>query len=151
MELTEEMKELHNRKNAGYAGDSPDPFLNFRQAEAMGVSAFKGCLIRMSDKFSRICSLSKNPNNDKVNEAITDTLMDMAVYSLIAICLYEEKQKKEEENNARGITSGNERGIINEKTERLICSQETDIKNSAEHSKTEVFSGWRADMDRRCK
>jgi len=98
VQLLKEMEELHNRKNAGYAGDSPDPFLNFRQAEMMGVSAFKGCLIRMSDKFSRICSLSKNPDNDKVGEAITDTLMDMAVYSLIAICLFEEQNQKKGEN-----------------------------------------------------
>lgn len=124
IELLKEMGELHARKNAGYAGDSPDPFLNFRQAEMMGVSAFKGCLIRISDKFSRVCSLSKNPSNDKVGEAITDTLMDMAVYSLIAICLFEEQNQKKEN--------------INEGT---IYTEKTNIENSNEHLKTEVFWG----------
>jgi|WetSurSiteA1Bulk_404760.scaffolds.fasta_scaffold01479_4 hypothetical protein len=123
VELLKDMEELHNRKNAGYAGDSPDPFLNFRQAEAMGISAFKGCLIRMSDKFSRICSLSRNPDNDKVGEAITDTLMDMAVYSLIAICLYEEQNRKEN------------------KVERVICTEKSSIRDSEENPQTAVFWG----------
>lgn len=93
LELLVEIEDLHHRKNAGYAGDSDDPWLNFREAERFGVSPFKGCLIRMSDKYSRIGSLVRNPSNEQVGESIIDTLMDNAVYSLIAICLYEEEQE----------------------------------------------------------
>ena len=92
LQLLKEMKDLYNRKNAGYAGiGEQDPYKNFRYSEMFGVSPFKGSLIRMSDKYVRISNLIKNPNADQVGESIRDTLMDMSVYCLIAICLYEEE------------------------------------------------------------
>lgn len=99
MELLKEMEDTYKRKNDGYAGvDSPDPFRNFRFSEMFGVSPFVGCLVRMSDKFIRITNLVKNPDADKVGESILDTLKDLSVYALIAICLYEEKYFKEDKN-----------------------------------------------------
>lgn len=95
LELLEEMKDLHIRKNAGYSGkDNPDAWANFRMAEAFGVSPFKGCLVRMSDKYIRVTNLVKNPANDMVNENVKDTLFDLAAYALIAICLLEEEETK---------------------------------------------------------
>lgn len=83
---------LHRAKNAGYAGEgNPDPWANFRMAEAFGVSALDGCLVRMSDKYSRIHSLRENAANEQVGEAITDTLADLAAYALIAVCLINEE------------------------------------------------------------
>ena len=92
--LLEEMKELHIKKNAGYSGDSRDRWANFRMAENFGVSAFLGCLVRMSDKFIRIQNLIKNPNNEMVGESIKDTLKDLASYALIAYCLLEEQEEE---------------------------------------------------------
>lgn len=93
LELLNEMKELHIKKNAGYAGmDAEDPWANFRLAEGFGVSAFKGTLVRMSDKYIRVKNLVKNPKNEQVGESIKDTLIDLAAYSLIAVCLLEEKE-----------------------------------------------------------
>lgn len=91
LELLDQMKDLHIRKNAGYAGDSPDPWANFRLSDAFGVSPFKGVLVRMSDKWIRITNLVKNPANEKVGESIKDTLFDLAAYSLIAIAILEEQ------------------------------------------------------------
>jgi nitrogen regulatory protein PII-like uncharacterized protein len=92
--LLKQMEELHVKKNAGYSGDSPDRWANFRMSEAFGVSAFLGCLIRMSDKYIRVTNLVKNPLNEQVGENIKDTLMDLSAYALIAICLLEEQEKK---------------------------------------------------------
>lgn len=90
--LLDEAWELHQNKNAGYAGeDNPDPWANFRMSEAFGVSALDGCLVRLSDKYIRITNLRKNPANDRVNESIRDTLKDLAAYALIAICLLDEE------------------------------------------------------------
>ena len=90
--LFDEIVSLHIRKNAGYAGvGCTDPWANFRMAQWFNVTAFTGCLIRMTDKFIRIVNLSKNPNADQVGEAITDTLQDLAVYCIIAMCLWEEE------------------------------------------------------------
>lgn len=95
LKLLEEMGSLHKAKNSGYAGDSEDRWANFRLSEGFGVSAILGCLVRMSDKFIRIQNLIKNPNNEQVGEAITDTLMDLASYALITICLINETKAKE--------------------------------------------------------
>lgn len=92
MELLKQMEDLHVRKSAGYAGDNPDAWANFRMCEAFGVSSFVGCLIRLGDKYIRITNLVKNPKNEKVGESIKDTLFDLASYALIAICLLEEKE-----------------------------------------------------------
>lgn len=90
LDLLEKMKELHIKKNAGYSGNSQDRWANFRMSESFGVSAVLGCLVRMSDKFIRIQNLITNPKNEQVGEAITDTLMDLASYALITICLLNE-------------------------------------------------------------
>jgi len=85
--ILEELRELHSRKNHDYA-TSDDPLSNFKEAERLGIPAWKGCLIRMSDKWCRLIELSKK---EGMNESIEDTLRDLAVYSIIAIILYEEK------------------------------------------------------------
>lgn len=90
LKLLDVMRELHIAKNAGYSGDDPDPWTNFRKAEDLGVPAWKGCLIRLSDKFSRLVSLVKNPDNEKIGERLQDTLLDLASYALIAVCLLDE-------------------------------------------------------------
>lgn len=92
--LLDKMKDLHQRKNAGYSGDDPDPWLNFRQCEDFGISAEQGVITRMSDKWSRFRSLWRKPEHDQVGEAIEDTLMDLAAYSLVLICLLEERKQQ---------------------------------------------------------
>ena len=91
LRLLEYMGDLHVRKNAGYAGHSNDPWSNFRMCESFGIPAVDGVITRMSDKWSRIQSLWKDKSNDQVGESLEDTLMDLAAYSLILICLLREK------------------------------------------------------------
>ena len=98
LQLLEEMKSLHIRKNAGYSGDSHDRWANFRLAETFGVSSLLGVMVRMSDKWIRITNLVKNPSFDQVGEAIEDTLMDLASYALIAICILREGKKYNDYN-----------------------------------------------------
>lgn len=86
-----EMADLHKRKSVGYVGDNVDNWANFRMCEAFGIKATDGVITRMSDKWSRIQSLWQKPENDQVGESIKDTLMDLAAYSLILICLLEEQ------------------------------------------------------------
>ena len=89
----DEMERLHTAKNAGYAGvAAKDPWANFRMARWFGVTPFTGCMIRMSDKLVRIKHLVENPAADQVGENIKDTLFDLAIYSLIALCLWDEER-----------------------------------------------------------
>jgi len=90
-QLLEKMATIHSNKNHDYAGD--DPLSNFRMSEKIGIPAWKGCLVRMGDKYSRICNFAKQEKFEVEDEKIEDTLLDLAVYSLICIILHTEKNK----------------------------------------------------------
>jgi hypothetical protein len=92
MQLLDKMKEIHLAKNAGYAGNSPDPWINFKMSTMFGVKPSVGCLIRATDKMARIASLIQNPDHDKVGESILDSAVDLANYAIIFCCLYEGEQ-----------------------------------------------------------
>lgn len=89
--ILEKMKEIHSNKNHDYSGEG-DPFRNFKMSEVMGIPAWKGCLIRMGDKYSRLCSFAEKQEY-KVDESIEDTLMDLAIYTVIDIILYRERKR----------------------------------------------------------
>lgn len=88
-ELLEVMADIHNRKNQNYA-KIKEPLSNLKMSQEFGVSPFLGALTRMSDKWSRIVQLAGG-KQDKVGESIKDTLLDLSIYSLLAIILYEEE------------------------------------------------------------
>lgn len=81
-EILDEMYKTTERKNTDYAG-TKDAFKNFKLCEDLNLTTVeKGILVRMSDKFQRIANLVET--SPKVtSEAISDTLLDLAVYSII--------------------------------------------------------------------
>lgn len=94
-DLLDDAWKLHVAKNAGYAGaDNPDPWANFRMCEAFGISAFDGCMVRLSDKYIRVTNLMKSADNDQVGESLRDTLQDLSAYANIAICLLDEQHQE---------------------------------------------------------
>lgn len=77
--LTDEMVALTTRKNADYAGES-DPYANFREFGTLGF------LVRMSDKWQRIKTLTESGKTASVkDETVEDTLLDLATYSLLLL------------------------------------------------------------------
>src|SRR4030067_624493 len=96
-ELLEKMAELHSNKNHDYAGEG-DPLRNFRKAKEQGVEPWRGIMISLSDKWSRLESFCRQGTLKIKDESLEDTLMDNAVYSLLAILLYREaKSEKSDE------------------------------------------------------
>lgn len=89
-DLLEKMADLHARKNANYA-DPTDPLSNLRRCERLGISPFLGVLVRLQDKWARIENLVRGVP-DQVGESLEDTLMDNAIYSLLAIILLREME-----------------------------------------------------------
>lgn len=80
--ITDKMNETTKKKNADYSGDL-DPFQNFRMVEKLGISdAQTAIMVRMTDKMTRIATLLKKEAQVK-EESIEDTLLDLAVYSII--------------------------------------------------------------------
>jgi hypothetical protein len=91
------MKEIHDKKNSDYATQR-DTLSNFKLCEEIGIPAFAGTAVRLSDKFGRVMHLTKKMLEGKnpavLEETITDTLLDLCNYSLIMIILIDEYLKK---------------------------------------------------------
>ena len=91
--LLEQMADLHSRKNHDYAG-TKDPLKNLRACERLNLEPFLGVLVRLQDKWSRLEEFVNSKQLMVKNESVIDTLMDNAVYSLLAIILYQEQQER---------------------------------------------------------
>ena len=93
-ELLDEIRELRASKGHDYA-ETTDPLSNLRMAKNLGISPLDGVLVRMSDKWSRLCQLrrGKSPKH----ESLRDTLIDNAVYSLLAVLLLDEQASQADE------------------------------------------------------
>ena len=89
-EIIDVIKNLHDQKRHDY-GANEDIFANFRLSELSGIPAWQGSVVRMGDKYARISNFIKKGDFKFKEESIKDTLMDMAIYSLITIVLYEEE------------------------------------------------------------
>lgn len=90
-QFTDEMVALTQKKNDDYSAGT-DPFANFTRVEAMGIcSAEQGFLTRMTDKFSRISSFVQRGELSVKTESVKDTLMDLAVYSILMAAYLESK------------------------------------------------------------
>lgn len=88
-QLLVEMGELHDRKQEDY-GRGDDPFANVRASEEWGIPGWVGAMIRLNDKVRRLQAL--RTKGSLANEAAVDSFMDIAVYALIALVLYEQEQ-----------------------------------------------------------
>jgi hypothetical protein len=92
-QLTEACYQIAGIKNAGYANDT-DPFANFSAAPTLaGVSVARGILVRMADKFMRVSNLLEQEGHG--DESVSDTLMDLANYSLILLIWLEQQRKSQ--------------------------------------------------------
>jgi len=95
LKLLAKMLDIHERKNADYASVD-DLYKNFRESEHMGIPAWKGIAVRLSDKFSRLREFVKMETLEVYDESIEDTLIDMANYSLLLILVRREALKERE-------------------------------------------------------
>lgn len=91
-ELLKEAGELHDQKQQDY-GRGDDPFANVRSSTEWGVPAWIGAMIRLNDKVRRLQTLATR--GKLANEAAIDSMKDIAVYSLIALVLYEQEFKRD--------------------------------------------------------
>jgi len=89
--ILDELKELHSKKNQDYAGN--DPLSNLKETEDMGIPAWKGVAIRLSDKYSRLKTFVKKEQYEVKDESVEDVFRDMAVYAILGLILYRESKK----------------------------------------------------------
>lgn len=87
--VIDEVMSLHNKKQEDYGrSDIGDPFSNVRASEDFNIPGWVGAVVRANDKVRRIQKFVRSGN--LVNESVEDSLMDAAIYFLIALCLYRE-------------------------------------------------------------
>jgi len=93
LDTFDELRETFLDKNADY-GDS----VFHTGPLCSDVCPSKAVAIRMNDKIKRLATLMQldNSANCRVNESITDTLKDLAVYAIILASIYNAKEEKDE-------------------------------------------------------
>lgn len=92
--ILKEIGELHNKKQADY-GRKSDPFANIRASQDFGISPWIGAIVRGNDKMNRIKAFLINGNLK--NESLEDSLLDLAVYAIIALRLRREEMSPEKQ------------------------------------------------------
>lgn len=88
-ELLKTMKDIHDKKGADYEG-SGRPYENIRAAEQWGIEPWVLAMMRVGEKLRRVQTFAHTKTLN--NESASDSLMDIAILSLIALVLLEEKQ-----------------------------------------------------------
>ena len=80
------MAAIHKAKNADY-GNSYE-----LSARLLGRPVVEGLLHRISDKLARCCRLAQGHEAQVQDEALQDTLIDLANYAVLAILALEGEQ-----------------------------------------------------------
>jgi len=91
--VLEELILMHDRKQDDY-GKAHDPYANVRASDHWGIPGWIGALMRGSDKIVRLQKAAGQViRGDKAslsNEGVRDSLVDLAVYVIIAVVLWDE-------------------------------------------------------------
>lgn len=87
--VVQEVLEMHRRKGADY-GTKEDFFANVSASAHWGIEPWVGAMMRVSDKVARLQSAAKG--STLKNEGIEDSLLDIATYAIIAVCLFRRGQ-----------------------------------------------------------
>ena len=93
-ELLEKMAKICEKKSSDYSGEML--FKDWLEIEEIGIPAWKGVVVRLINKFSRLKTLTKKDEPQCEDETMNDTLIDIACLSLIAIILREDRKWEDE-------------------------------------------------------
>lgn len=80
-----EVINMHRVKGNDY-GTSSDFFANVSQSSDWGVDPWVGAMMRLNDKVVRLQQAAQGVFLK--NEGIEDSMLDIATYAIIALCLY---------------------------------------------------------------
>jgi hypothetical protein len=76
---------MHDGKSQDY-GRETDPYANVRASENFGIAPWVGTMIRANDKMRRLQAAARGSTLS--DEGIEDSLLDLAVYVIIALDLF---------------------------------------------------------------
>ena len=95
-EVLEKMRQIHEAKNHDYSPEGE--WGNFRESEKIGIPAWKGAFVRLQDKYTRACNLVRGREAMVRDETLEDTLLDLANYAAIVLCLLKEQLREEKKD-----------------------------------------------------
>jgi hypothetical protein len=84
-QVISEVLEMHQRKGADYGRDY-DFFANVSASAEWGISPWIGAMMRANDKIVRLQAYANGSTLQ--NEGVEDSLLDIATYTIIALCLF---------------------------------------------------------------
>jgi hypothetical protein len=83
LQALDELRALHLSKGHDYA-DAGDPLRNYQQsADDNNIPAWRAAQLRLSEKYHRLCNLTRGPERAPQHESLDDTLLDIAAIALI--------------------------------------------------------------------
>ena len=87
--ILQNMHDVYVAKDSDYS-ENDLPMGNLRESIELGIEPWKGVLLRIGDKKRRIGSFILKDEFKVKDEAVEDTLIDMANYSLLGAALFYE-------------------------------------------------------------
>ena len=92
LNILENMQSVYEAKDNDYSATGL-PMGNLRKCEDAGIDAWRGCLVRIGDKMSRLENFLKEKEYLVISEKAEDTVVDLANYAILMSCLLEEIKK----------------------------------------------------------
>jgi hypothetical protein len=83
------MQSVYEAKDNDYSATGL-PMGNLRKCEDAGIDAWRGCLVRIGDKMSRLENFLQEKEYLVISEKAEDTVIDLANYAILMSCLIEE-------------------------------------------------------------
>jgi hypothetical protein len=92
LNILDNMQVVYEAKDNDYSATGL-PMGNLRKCEEAGVDAWRGCLVRIGDKMSRLENFLKEKEYLVISEKAEDTVIDLANYAILMSSLIEEIKK----------------------------------------------------------
>jgi hypothetical protein len=89
LDILDNMQAVYEAKDNDYSATGL-PMGNLRKCEDAGIDAWRGCLVRIGDKMSRLENFLKEKEYLVISEKAEDTVIDLANYAILMSCLIEE-------------------------------------------------------------
>jgi len=89
-DLLDRMQAVYEAKDSDYS-ENDLPMGNLLESQELGIEPWKGVLLRIGDKKRRVGSFVKKEKFLVKDEAVDDTLVDMANYSMLGCVLWCQK------------------------------------------------------------
>ena len=89
LSILDNMQAVYEAKDNDYSATGL-PMGNLRKCEEAGIDAWRGCLVRIGDKMSRLENFLKEKEYLVISEKAEDTVIDLANYAILMSCLLEE-------------------------------------------------------------